>query len=281
MTPPSRATEAAMKWVGTNFTPDLNAYGLYALERLGILTGRSEFNGHYWYQEGSEKIVENGAGGGGPGSGGEADTAFIILFLSRGKEPIIINKLKYYGDWDNAHYDVKHMTDYISERMQSPMQWRVVTLDSNLDDLLKVPILHYNGIKGPAFNDNEKIKIREYVMRGGVLVAQACNCPGGSKEFDEGFRALMEECFPESHLEPLSIQHTMFQTPRKLANPPKIEVIRFKERIGVIYVPKAVTLDWHRGGGSAKPSFDAGVNIVFFVLKQAGRLGAGEKPIRD
>ena len=280
MTPPSRPTEAAMKWVGSNFTTELNSYGLYALERLGILTGRSEFDGHYWYEDGSARILKEGV----PSTGenyGEAGTAFLILFLSRGKEPIIINKLKYYGDWDTSHYDVKHITEYISDRMQSPMQWRVVTLDSKLEDLLKVPILHYNGVKGPAFTDDEKIKIRNYVLKGGVLMVQACSNTPDVKQFDEPFRILMEECFPEGRLEDLPPTHPMFQNPRKLKDPPKVQVIKFKERIGVIYLPKSLTLDWHRAGGSTKPAFDAGIDIVFFLLKQAGRLGAGATPIRN
>jgi len=285
MNPPSRGTEAAMNWVGSHFTTDLTSYGLYALERLGILTGRSEFGGHYWYSEGSKQVLTGGVTSS-ELSSGDAGTAFLILFLSRGKEPIIINKLKYYGDWDAAHYDVKHMTDYISDHMQSPMQWRVVTLQASLEDLLKVPILHYHGIKGPQFTDDEKIKLRDYVLRGGVLMTQACRCWPAAKEFRESFEALMEECFPESELEDLPDTHRMFQTPRRLGKPPKVKVIKFRgrdvnDRIGVVYLPEELSIDWHQGGSSGKSSFDAGVNIIFYILKQAGRLGAGAKPIRD
>ncbi len=279
MNPPSRAGEQALKWVADHFTTELNAYGLYALERLGILTGQSEFGGHYWYEELTAKVLENGVGFAGPGSGGDADTAFLILFLARGREPIIINKLRYYGDWNNNTYDVKHLVDYISDRMQTTMQWRIVTLQSKLENLLKVPILHFNGIKGPAFTDEEKIKLREYVMRGGVLLVQACrpDAKGGSKEFDESFRALMEECFPEGQLRPLQTGHPIYLTPRKVVTPPKIEVIQFKERIGVIYLPDGLCIDWQKEGSSAKPSLDVGVNIVFYVLKQAGKIpGAGK-----
>ena len=279
MAPPSRATEAGMKWVADHFTVDLSPYGLYALERLGILTGLSEFGGHYWYEEGSAKLLDAGVSTVGIGGGGDPDTAFLILFLSRGKEPIIINKLKYYGDWNNNSYDVKHLTDYISDRMQSPMQWRIVTLQSKLDALLKVPILYFNGIKGPAFTDDEKIKLREYVLRGGTLMVHGCRPAKESKEFDENFRALMEECFPESELKPLQSGHAFFVNPRKVAKPPRIEVIQFKERIGVVYLPQGLCIDWQREGASAKASLDVGVNMVFFLLKQAGRLTAGAKPI--
>jgi hypothetical protein len=278
MTPPSRPAEAAMKWVGSNFTTGLESYGLYALERLGILTGRGEFDGHYWYEEGARQVISHG-GAPQPDKYGDASTAFLILFLSRGKEPIIINKLKYYGDWDTSHYDVKHITEYMSDRMQNPMQWRVVTLDSKIEDLLKVPILHYNGIKGAAFTDEEKVKIRDYVLKGGVLMAQACSNTPDVKAFDEPFRALMDECFPEGKLEELPADHPMFENPKKLKDPPKVFVIKFGGRIGVIYLPKSLTLDWHRAGGASKPSFDAGINIITFVLKQAGRPGAGAVPI--
>jgi hypothetical protein len=277
MTPPSRATEAAMKWVGGHFTSDLDSYGLYALERLGILTGRSEFSGHDWYKESEAKVLGNEVRASSVNSG-DAGTAFLILFLSRGKEPVVINKLQYYGDWDDCHYDCKHIADYMSDRMQTPVQWRVVTLDSKPQDLQKVPILHYDGIKGPQFTDDQKLKLRNYVLKGGVLMAQACNA---SKEFDEGFRALMEECFPEGQLKELESQHVIFRNPRQIAKPPKIEVIKFKEKIGVIYLPHAVACEWHHNQAGSKPAFDLGVNIVFFVLKQAGRLAAGEKPIRD
>jgi hypothetical protein len=91
----------------------------------------------------------------------------------------------------------------------------------------------------------------------------------------------MDECFPESELEELPPTHPMFQTPRKLKDPPKIEVMKFKDRIGVVYLPMELSIDWHRGGAGAKPAFDAGVDIVFYLLKQAGRLAAGAKPIRD
>ena len=280
MAPPSRGTEAAMKWVGRKFTPELTTYGLYALERLGILTGRSEFSGHYWYREGAKRLL-SGGGGLQTIGGSDANAAFIILFLSRGKEPIIINKLKYYGDWNNCNYDVKHMTEYISDKMQSPMQWRIVTLESKLEDLLKVPILHLNGVKGPQFSDNEKIKLREYVLKGGVIMAQACRVERGLAEFDENFRALVAECFPEGELEAVSKTHLMFKNPRRVTSPPKVEVLKIEGRIAVVYIDKSLTLDWHRGGSGSKASFDAGVNIVFYLLKQSGRLGAGAKPIRD
>ena len=191
-----------------------------------------------------------------------------------------MNKLKYYGDWDVSRYDLKHMVDHMSDGMQSPMQWRVVTLESDLEDLLEVPILHYDGIKGPAFSMEEKLKIRDYVLRGGVLMAQACKCHEASKEFDEGFRMLMEECFPEAQLEKLPPNHLIYTTPIRVQPAPEIEVIRLRQRIGVIYLPKALSCDWHRGRRSGKLAFDCGANIITYVQKQADRFRKAKAPGR-
>ena len=63
----------------------------------------------------------------------------------------------------------------------------------------------------------------------------------------------------------------MFKSPRKLKKVPDVEVIRIKDRIGVVYLKEGLGCDWHRG--REKNSLDAGVNIVFYLLKQAGKLG--------
>ena len=84
MTPPSRGLEAGMAWVGKHPINSLGAYGFYAYERLGILTGRSEFGGHQWYKEGSAVVLKKQIAAKGWGN---ADTAFLMLFLSRQSSP--------------------------------------------------------------------------------------------------------------------------------------------------------------------------------------------------
>ena len=91
--------------------------------------------------------------------------AFAVLFLARGLEPIIINKLERRdtNDWNNDPYDVKHLAEYITAKFQRPVQWRIVTLDAPVDFLLKVPILFINGHEALQFTDADKAKLKEYV----------------------------------------------------------------------------------------------------------------------
>ena len=42
----------------------------------------------------------------------EVEVAFVTLFLARALEPVIVNKLKHKGDWNNDQYDAKKLTEY-------------------------------------------------------------------------------------------------------------------------------------------------------------------------
>ncbi len=56
-------------------------YYFWGMERLGAVTGRREFGGHDWYQEGARTLVARQGGDGSWGNG--YDTCFSLLFLRR------------------------------------------------------------------------------------------------------------------------------------------------------------------------------------------------------
>ena len=270
MVPENPAVERGMAWIGQRGVRG-GPYTCYAIERLGILTGRSEFGGHNWMEEGARALIRGDWSG---ARGGErAGTAFAVLFLARALEPIIINKLKRKGDWNNDAYDIKHLTEFISVKFQYPKQWRIVTLDASVEELLKVPILYTNGHEALAFTDAEKTKLKEYVNRGGTIFAMAC-C--ARKEFDQSFRALVAELWPENRLTPLPKEHTIYTNPRPLGTKPELlgmALSKGQGRLGVIYSPHDMCCRWHMGGTRANPVFDVGANIYFYVAKVGVKLG--------
>jgi hypothetical protein len=277
--PESKEVEAGFKWLADHFSAD-GPYGWYACERLGILSGRSEFGGHDWYQEGAQKLVPLVTGGmeGQGWHGVVPNLSFGVLFLSRGLSPIIINKLKRSGDWENHRHDVQHLVEYISEKFQWEKQWRIVTLDASVDFLLKVPILWISGHDKLVFTDAEKKKLKEYVERGGTILGEAC-C--SKKEFDESFRALVAELWPQSQLTDLPATHPIFHTPRPLKDfRTKVQgcaIASNQGRLGVLYIPNGISCQWERGNASAVPAMDIGANIFFYVDKVASKMKAPEQ----
>ena len=163
---PNPSYEAGLRWIAKNFRGSLYAYDWYACERLGLLTGYSDFGGHDWFQEGASEAI-GAIGTEAAYHGPVANTSFGVLFLARGHNPIIINKLKREGDWNLHRFDISHLIEHISGPWQIPCQWRIVTLDAKMEQLLKAPILWMSGHQALKFTPEEKAKLKEYVEKGG------------------------------------------------------------------------------------------------------------------
>ena len=272
--PRSEGVEKGLDWIAKHWTKGLSPYGWYGTERIGILMGLSEFGGHDWYQEGADVLCPMVSAG---GRAGTTDLCFGILFLSRGLEPIVINKLKRTGDWNLHLHDVQHLTEYITDKFQLGKQWRIVTLNASQEQLQKVPILWISGHENLVFTADEKAKLKQYVEQGGTILGEAC-C--SQKAFDDSFRALLAELWPGTKLTELPPSHAVFQTPRVLKNKLKILGLALEAnqgRFGVLYIPNGISCQWERGGTTAVAALDVGANITFYVEKVASRVKPPEQ----
>ena len=104
--PASSAVDRGIGWLAQNFdkvAPEQEyerSYPfatLYAVERVGVASGLKYFRGVDWYQTGADYLVarqrDDGAWKGRTGDfGAVPDTCFGILFLARGRAPLIMNK---------------------------------------------------------------------------------------------------------------------------------------------------------------------------------------------
>ena len=207
-----------LQWLGANFTVNGNPgyprqtfmyYYLYGLERVGRMTARRFIGGHDWYREGADVLVRNQDGLSGFWKGvGYAEeeptigTSLALLFLSKGRWPVLLGKLKYGSgdDWNQHRSDVNNLTRYVESRWKLDLTWQIVDLKkATVEDLRQSPVLYLCGSESPLPADEEQqrasaTKLRDYVDRGGFLFAEAY-C--GGTGFDTGFRALMAQTFPE------------------------------------------------------------------------------------
>ena len=83
-----------------------------------------------------------------------------------------------------------------------------ISVDPERDSLFKVHLLNITGTREFKLSQESVTKLRQYVERGGFIFAEAA-C--GSRQFDESFRALMKEAFPDHPLEEVPVGHPLLE----------------------------------------------------------------------
>lgn len=282
--------ERAAHWLGVNFQvntninagPQWKLYYLYGLERAGRLTGLRYFGGHDWYLEGAEELVQSQNRLSGSWEGNVHSTSFALLFLAKGRAPVLINKIRHApgNDWNNDPDDVRNLVDVVSTEWKHLLTWQVVDPETaRVEELLQAPIIYLNGHRAPLFSVEAKRRLREYVEQGGFILADAC-C--GMAEFDRGFRELMKQVFPEPEyeLKPLADEHPIWNAHWRLEpDSYRLDAIDFGCRTVVLYSRDDLSCYWNMM--AANPQNHAvikgrmlGQNVVDYVT---GRELPGDK----
>ncbi len=131
----------AINWLASQFQVGQNInqgqvwkyYYLYGMERAGRLAGIRFFGQHDWYREGAEELVHDQQPLSGFWRGASQEneliaTSFALLFLAKGRAPVLVNKLFHapYSDWNNDPDDVRNLVAIVSRDWKSLLTWQIV-----------------------------------------------------------------------------------------------------------------------------------------------------------
>ncbi|MFQ5805630.1 MAG: DUF4159 domain-containing protein [Phycisphaerae bacterium] len=276
----SRPLINALDWLRRNFRADENPqhgtrwlyYWLYAVERCGILSGRRYFGRHDWYREGAEYLVRAQNRDGTWGNS-LVDTAFGVLFLAKGRKPLLVQKLKWSRDesWNPDRNDLEHLTAFIGDKLGEPTAWQVIEFDAPLEEWLAAPLLYFHGHEFPRWNVRQRDKIRRYIEQGGTLLAEAC-C--GREEFRAGFEQFVADTFPAVPLRELDPGHPVYSAFYDL-KPAGLMGLDIGCRTSVLYSPNDLSCLWEQGDLPvlSEQALRLGTNIAAFAI--------GRQALRD
>lgn len=309
------AVNKALEWIGdrhpasytdqdviTTFTSSPNTsspfYGLYGLERAGRLSGQRYFGGHDWYETACRWLVKaqkadgtwNSDFANGHDKPKAVATSFALLFLSKGRTPILISKLAYgakdYLGWNNKRNDMKHLVEYVSRalfELPMPLAWQtfdVRTIEANTEttrrklaaELLQSPIVFFNG-HDYAPRDKEEEILREYVNNGGVIFVE--NCCGKEREprFHKDFvERFVKNVFPDADLKPLELEHPLWTASGKFASSPRdFPLMGVKQgcKTVLVYSPVPLAGYWeanaHNDNDRGQRAFELAANVVAYA----------------
>lgn len=256
--------EAGLNWLAQsysvrrqNYPKGVFFYYLYGLERVGRLTGQRFIGGNDWYRDGIKEILrlQNRLDGSWVGNGmgessREVSTAFALLFLSKGKRPVVVSQYHYGADqeWNRHPQGVHFLTQRLESQWKTKLNWQTIAADSATPtDLLESPVLFISGTSRFSLNDQQKQSLKEYLENGGFLFAEAGDGEGcQGTDFDTSFRALMKELFPTSELETLEPSHPIWSAQYPLLPNPERPLLGLTNccRTVVVYCPKNLSCYW-------------------------------------
>ncbi len=260
---------AGMQWVGTHldaldsnpWSQEWRYYTLFGICRIGLASGYKYIGTNDWFQWGADLLAkEQGQDGswgptrlqvkaeGEPIDGSIYNTAFGLLFLSRGRAPVLFSKLQYNilkagntsveANWNQRPRDVANLTRLLARQGEAQLNWQIVDLKESAGDLIDAPMLYMSGNEYLRLSPADMQKLKDYINEGGIIVGHA-DCD--SIAFAEGFRKLGQAMFPGETFRQLPADHPVFRNenyPGRLWNPtPKLEALDNGARVRMLLIP--------------------------------------------
>jgi len=285
---PDEAIEKGLRYLGDHIKDldSLSAWcdiGNVALAGGCRAVGRSE-----WCQLGTTMMLKQQRPDGSiVGSGpGEDDpvvaTSFMLLFLSRDNDFVIMQKLQYKADdppnglvgsgnqlWNQRLYDSADLVKWLGLQMCGlPLVWQSVDISDSVEAFHDAPILYIAGSTQPKLTDSDKAKLRQYAEEGGLIVGNA-NCD--KEAFKKWFADLGTELFPAYVFRKLPAQHPIyahgfFEFPiTKLQ--PGVSGISNGVRELMLLMDGDPAAVWQTGAKVARrPAFKIGSNIAIYAM---------------
>ncbi len=177
-----------LKWINAHFARyvnDMSVYSMYGYERVGFASGLQQFGGVDWYRALAAKLLALAHGGGSWDFWGKnVGTAYALLILDRGLNPVIMSKLQYtkdyFGPWNARQRDAANFVSWITHTFERPVSWQVVSINAPMSQWLDSPILFITGDRDPKFTKQQVLQLTTYVDNGGIVF---CSGEGQSQSF--------------------------------------------------------------------------------------------------
>ena len=187
-------------------------------------------------------------------------TSFALLFLSKGRRPVVMAQLQhgYSDDWNRHRHGVHNLTRHIEPLWRQKLTWQTVDAHAaTVEDLLETPVLFLSGRDALDLSPEQKRNLKQYIEQGGFLFAEAC-C--GGEPFDRSFRQLMKELFPDSPLRLLPPDHAIWYAEEKVP-PNRMRPLYGVDaccRTSVVYCPQDLSCHWELSRGERETGYPPG-----------------------
>ena len=261
--PMSMPVQRGLQWLeaGNNCISLGNGYGMYGLERVGLACGFKYFGKHDWYAEHAASVVPNLLN-----LNPNADNmtvAYWVLFLSRGRHPVLMSKLRFDGFWANRPRDMANLSRFASRELERPVNWQVVPIDRDWQDWTDSPILYLASHDRPKLKEGDYVKIKSFIDAGGLLFTQS---DGGRANFSTFVMDLGRKLYPMYEWKDLLFDHELYSLNSRINPKPRLKCLSNGSRILMLHSTEDLAASWQlRAEKTKKNIFDLGLNLFIYA----------------
>jgi len=271
----SPSLDRGLAWLERHYTARRNprlgvnwhAYWLFALQRVGLLSGRRSFAGRDWYADGAAELLRSQNADGSFGYAPCTDrTALALLFLAGGRQPVLVNKLRWGGTWNSRPHDAATAVRWVASHYERPLRWQVLDADAPAAAWREAPILYLSGAGPLTLTDAQKARLRRFALAGGLIVSEAA-CASGDFSLDA--LALYRELFGPYEPARLSADHPLYTAGPRVRAFQDLRGVSNGVRLLAVHVPsdlsRALQIGPANAGADERDAFRLFQNFFLYV----------------
>src|SRR5206468_11304691 len=194
--------------------------------------------------------------------------SFCTLILVYGGAPVAVNKLQFGKDqdWNLNPRDLANLSKALWAAYERPINWQIVSIDAPAAEI-EAPILFLSGAKAAAFTEKEMLKLREYVERGGTILAEPSD---RSKDFAASMERLLKDMYPPQsypniRLEALAADHPIYTVIKHdWKKRPKLRGASNGSRTFFLLSDEYLSGDW-QANREESDAFQLAMNLLFYA----------------
>jgi hypothetical protein len=261
-----------MDWLGKDKSNKADGYYLYGIERTGVASGRKLIGGEDWFAHGALAVLQHQQRDGsiplGQWGGPTVSTCFCTLFLVYGGAPVAVNKLEYGKgqDWNLNPRDIANVSKALWNAYERPINWQTVSINAAAAEI-EAPILFISGSQKWDYTEKEMLKLREYIERGGTILAEPSD---HSPEFMKSMETLLADMYPPQNypnvkLAELPADHGVYTVIKhEWKKRPKLRGAGNGSRTFFLISDEYMSGDW-QANHEESDAFQLAMNMVFYA----------------